>query len=109
MIQYQVQNEIGPYFQKAKFDTLKSFLEICNGFSAMNVKEAILNYDSIEDFHYLTFSVNGHSVQIKYYKVFSTTIDGEEYWTGCPITHMMQLAKGIHDKTLTCQSSPEQE
>lgn len=42
-------------------------------------------YDDNADFYHCAFTTNGHKVDIRYYKVLSSYIDGKEGWIACPI------------------------
>ena len=98
-IECTVGNTTGQWFTEWRFDELRRFLEILTGDMRCSVERPHLYYDANEDFHILTFSLNGHDVLVRYYKVLSAIIDGKMHWQGCPVSGSFNLAKSIKQAT----------
>jgi hypothetical protein len=54
-------------------------IEIIPGVSDVNIF-----YDDEQDFYHCRFKAGGKQFDVRYYKVFSVNIDGEDKWQGCP-------------------------
>lgn len=59
-----------------------------------------LRYDAEQDYHYLEWEVGGHKYAVRYYRVFSFVIDGEDHWSGCPTYSEFGFVRCIRDQVL---------
>lgn len=48
------------------------------------VSDVNIFYDELNDFYHCAFKAGGKSFDVRYYKVFSVSIDGKAGWSGCP-------------------------
>jgi hypothetical protein len=72
----------GQYFSQAKLDQVLIPLaeQIFRSFRVAEmpeIKEIQIFYDQAEDYHHAAFEIDGHKIDIRYYKVLACTIDGE--------------------------------
>lgn len=88
-----VGNTDGQYFTEWRFDHLRGLASML-GESIVNPH---LYYDPCEDFHILTFSINGHEILVRYYKVFTVLIDGEKLCS-CPQHGLSLLVQTIKNE-----------
>lgn len=58
-------------------------------------------YDERQDFHHLKFERNGHTVDVRYYKVLSADIDGKSGWCGCPTYAERDFVRHLVENTET--------
>jgi hypothetical protein len=97
-------NRQGQYFTEWRFDLLKELLgRIHEGpmppqSEIVEIENAQIWYDAREDFHRLSFRARGRLVEVQLYKVFSSKIDGEEHWVGCPRNQIWEYALSIRRK-----------
>ena len=96
-IEFSLGNTDGQYFTQSRFDLLKE-LAIHLDEIGVTIDEPHLFYDPQADFHHLTFSSNGHSVDVRLYKVFSSFVDQQELWIGCQRSSMFPFAMSIKRK-----------
>jgi hypothetical protein len=61
----------------------------------LNVENAKIWYDSTDDFHRLSFNVNGKTVIVRHYKVTSFTIDGKDVLIGSLYSRNLELADDL--------------
>ena len=97
-------NREGQYFTEWRFDLLKELLGyVMNGpipgtSEPIQIDDANIWYDAQEDFHRLIFKACGHQVEVQLYKVFSSKVDGEEHWVGCPRNQIWEYALSLRRK-----------
>lgn len=97
-------NREGQYFTEWRFDLLKELLgRIVQGpmpgtSESVEVENAQIWYDAEQDYHMLSFRTRGHRVEVRFYKVFSTKIDGEDHWVGCPRNQVWEHSLSIRRK-----------
>ena len=96
---YQLGNTSGQHFTQWRLDLLEELLRyVASGFHAekgVPVGNVRMWYDEPNDFHCLSFDSNGHDVLVKFYKVFSSEIDGNRLWQGCPRGQIIEFAASI--------------
>jgi hypothetical protein len=86
----------GAYFSQAAIDHV--MVPLANEImEKLGVETVNVYYDAIADFSHCLFEVNGHRVDIKYYKIFGTTIDGKELCC-CPVYQQWELVRIIREK-----------
>ena len=97
-------NREGQYFTEWRFDLLKQLLDLIHTgpcpprTETLEVEDPKIWYDADQDFHRLSFRARGHLVEVQFYKVYSSKIDGVEHWTGCPRGQIYEYAVSIRRK-----------
>jgi len=97
-------NRNGQYFTQWRFDLLEELLERIHlgpnppSTEVVEIEDAEIWYDEYEDFHRLKFKARGHFVEVQFYKVFASKIDGTEHWVGCPRSNIWEYAVSIREK-----------
>lgn len=98
-------NREGQHFTQWRFDILRELLErIVSGpcpprSEVVAIESPEIWYDSAQDYHCLRFTGNGHLVEVRLYKVFSSKIDGVDHWQGCPTSNIWEYATSIRRET----------
>ena len=91
----------GRHFTQWRIDLLDELLGyVSNGFGeakGVAVNNARTWYDSEEDFHMLSYESGGKNFVIRLYKVFSSKIDGDDEWVGCPRRNILDFAKSLRE------------
>ena len=64
----------------------------------IKVEDVLIHYDAVNDYHMLEFTSNGKAFEIRFYKVFSCSVDGVDLWTGCPRHLTGDFARSIRDR-----------
>lgn len=93
----------GQYFTQWRIDLLKELLDyVVNGFaetqSKIEASDVKIWYDPNIDFHILQFKANDQTTLVRFYKVFSCWVNGEELWIGCPRNEIVHLANIIRKR-----------
>lgn len=85
----------GQYFSQVFFDGIMVNLATDLLEQMPDITEIELSYDPNQDYYHAKFTLNGHSVDIRSYKVHSAFIDGKEHWVGCHLHFSHRLARSI--------------
>jgi len=92
----------GQYFTQWRIDLLQELLgyvvEGFGGGAGIPVENTTIWYDANEDFHMLSFDSGGHHVEVRFYKVFSSKIDGKDGWVGCPRSNIIGFAQHLRER-----------
>ncbi len=92
-----IQKMSGSYFAEGVVTNyLKPFAEAVEKKVVLE-SEIELSYDSREDFYHIEFRAGGRNFDIKYYKVFSLSVDGVRGWD-CPSYMWLDLVDMIANK-----------
>ena len=97
-------NREGKYFTEWRLDLLKELLgKVHQGpmpgtSKVVNIDHALIWYDAEQDYHMLFFRALGHEVVVRLYKAFSSKIDGEDHWVGCPRSQVWEYANSLRRK-----------
>lgn len=84
----------GHYFLQGAIDNFVLPLaeEIQRRFPEVDIQ---IYYDASADFYHCEFVANGKRFDVRYYKVFSVSIDGKDGWVGCPRGQMHSFVDAI--------------
>jgi hypothetical protein len=66
-----------------------------------------IGYDSLTGYYHARFRANSHDIDVRYYKVFSYTIDGKPGWQGCPYYQQDAFVDSIREAVLDDGSAKE--
>ena len=86
----------GQYFTQWRVDLLAELLGMVRG-HGFACEDAEIWYDEPSDFHYLSFMAGGKVFAVRFYKVFSISVDGVDDWTGVLRSNICRLANHIAD------------
>lgn len=91
---YRAGNMQGRYFTQWRVDLLVELLEMVRerGFVC---DDAEIWYDEPSDFHYLSFIAGGKVFAVRFYKVFSMSVNGVDNWAGILRSRIVLLADHI--------------
>ena len=91
----------GRYFTQWRIDALEELMnDVVFNFGTvplLTVENAKVWYDEPNDFHMLSFESNGNRVEVRFYKAFSSKINGEDGWVGCPRYCISRFSKHLRD------------
>lgn len=78
----------GRYFTQWRIDALKELLEIVvfnfGDIPLFDIKNVKIWYDDPNDYHMLSYEADGNQIEVQFYKVFTSKINGVIGWQGCP-------------------------
>jgi len=95
-LNFKIGNTEGQYFTEWRFDELRHMAQLIH--ERIGITEFDLFYDPNEDFHHLTFEYNGNKADIRFYKVYSESVNGENGWIGCPRSGSWNFATALCNK-----------
>jgi len=93
---YVAGNMQGRYFTQWRVDLLAELLGHIRE-RGVTAADAAIWYDEPSDFHYLSFMARGKVFAVRFYKVFSMSINGVDNWTGVVRSDVIRLANHIAD------------
>lgn len=94
-------NTAGLYFTQWRIDLL---VELVDGIiynygtePLVDLQDIVIDYDPVEDYHRLAFTANNKQFAVRFYKVYSATVDGVDLWIGCPRHKAGEFARTIRN------------
>lgn len=70
------------------------------GGPALELESPEISYDKESDFHFLTFTYNGHVFAVRFYKVWSYSRDGIDQAVGVPRNEIISFSCRVKKQAL---------
>lgn len=91
----------GQYFTQWRIDTLNELIYhvvyLFGETPTVQVSDVQIWYDAEQDFHRLSYTAAGNKIEVRLYKVFSSTINGVDGWVGCPQYNQSGFARHLRE------------
>lgn len=91
----------GQYFTHWRIELLEELIDIVvflyNDTPLITVNDVKIWYDAENDFHCLSYVAAENKIKVRFYKVFSSNINGIDKWVGCPRYNITEFAKHLRD------------
>lgn len=105
----------GQYFTQWRIDILNDLIchvvYLYGDTPKVQVSDVHIWYDAEHDFHRLSYKAAGNEIEVQFYKVFSSKINGVDGWRGCPRYCQSDFARHLRDHSrlaVQAESSVEQ-
>ena len=96
-------NMKGQHFTQWRIDLLQELLNLVvyayGSHPFVAVENARVWYDAAEDFHRLEYTASGKKIEVQFYKVFSSKIDGRDGWRGCVRSDIVEFARHLREES----------